>query len=143
MFYNFSSLDCTSQFAGFLCSSKMSPKWKNKNFPVVIDLNYYRINCREYSGKFLNSLRNLDFKNFPSQESLLVYLASLFTDIQQYVIMAKYTSPRSLIDQLNLSVSDKLIIMKCLIELNVTKYSFLSNDMRELSKIMPFKNMKL
>lgn len=121
----------------------MSFKFKHNSFPITIDLNYYRIKCCEYSGKFLNALKTLKVKNFPSEESLLIYLASIFTDIQQYVIMAKYTSPRFLIDQLDLSVSDKLILMKCLIELNVTKYSFLSTDMRTLSNIMPIKNMKL
>lgn len=139
----FSCFNYTNQFAGFLCSSDVSLNFKHKNFPVIIDLNFYRINCREYSGKFLNALKFLEVKNFPSEESLLIYLVSIFTDIQQYVIMSKYLTPQFIINQSNFSVSDKLILMKCLIESNVTKYSFLSTDMRALINIMPLKNMKL
>lgn len=139
----FSSNDCQSQLVGFLCSSTKSLEWMNTNFPIVIDVNHEQLKCRKYVGKFLQPLANNNCRNFPSDESAIAYLVSLITDIQQYTLLAKYTSPKSVIHLLKLSDADQLILLNSLIELNVAKYSFLKTDVHQIASRLPLRVVRL
>ena len=134
------------RLAGLLCDRETShglfaKHQQNKSMAeavVVVDLNNRRIRCREYTGKLLSRLVG-KMGAFPSDRALLDFTAAILSDIGQLVVLAKYTSPHTLIRQLKLDVADRIILCNLLVELNIAKYSQLKLEIAAKEKFIPLK----
>uniref|UniRef100_A0A914HB09 UDENN FLCN/SMCR8-type domain-containing protein n=1 Tax=Globodera rostochiensis TaxID=31243 RepID=A0A914HB09_GLORO len=107
---------------------------------VVIDLCNHKMRGREYFGRFLAQLSGK--RNFPSDSAVVAFVASIVTDVHQLLTLARYITPDAVINHLNLTVSDQLILLNCMAEFNVIKYSQM--DKKKLGKRinLPYKKMK-
>lgn len=87
---------------------------------TVIDLNNYRMRARKYVGLLLNQLSGK--RNFPSDNSAIVFVSSVVTDIHQLLLLSRYISPEAVVNQLEMTLSDQLLLYHCLVEFNLAKY---------------------
>ncbi|KAL3068337.1 hypothetical protein niasHT_030628 [Heterodera trifolii] len=131
------------QLFGISCEANATLQWINGEkceHCTVVDLGNQKMRAHEYSGRLLAQLHGK--RNFPSDSAVAAFVVSVITDLNQLLVLARYVTPEAVFKHLSLSISDQLILLNCLAEFNVTKYSQMNKKKFDRQKCIPYKKMK-